>query len=121
VAVVGCVLGDQDQLLHAPVAQGARLGDDALGGPADGSSFDGRDGAESARTAAAVGDLEVGAGSLHGNAADSALVRADGARFVGQVVERLRVAARAQPAHQVYDVHPAPRADHPVQPRHLAG
>jgi len=120
VAVVGRILGDQDQLLHAAVAQAARLVEDAIRRAADRRALDGRDRAEGARAAAAIRDLEIGAGALHRDPAHAALVGAHRHGLVGQVVDRLRVFARAQPPHQVDDVHPAARADHAVQPGHLA-
>lgn len=58
--------------------------------------------------------------TLHAGAQDAALIAADG-RCVGrQVVERLRVFARAQATDQIEDIHPAARADHAIQPLHLS-
>jgi len=119
VAVIGQVLGDQNQLFDTHVAQAAGFIEDRRRRPADCRAFDHGDGAEGARAAAAIGDLEVGAGPLAGGAQHAALVRADGGRLVRQVVERFRVAAPAQATHQIDDVHPAPGADHAVQAGHF--
>ena len=119
VTVIGGILGDQDDLVHAHLLQRAGLGQDRRRRAADRRALDQRDGAEGARAAAAIGDLEVGAGALHRRPQGLALVGADG-RGGGQVVERLRVCALAQTLHHLDNIHPAPRAQDAVDARHLA-
>ncbi len=59
-AVAGGVLGDQAELDRAGGLQGARLGDQALDGPAAEAAAPVRDRAEGAGVVAAFGDLEIG-------------------------------------------------------------
>ncbi len=55
--VIGCILGDQDQLAHAGIPQAARFLHDHRQRTRDSRPFDERDGAERTRAAAPVGNF----------------------------------------------------------------
>ena len=123
VAVIGCVLRDEDQLAHASRHQLARFGDDGFRRTADGSAFDAGNGTERARAAAAIRDLDVGRCALDCHTSHSALVcaardAADG-RLIGQMIHRRGCAAASDLLDELDNVHPPSRADDAVQPRHL--
>jgi len=120
VTVIGGVLGNQDQFLDPRVAQQARIFQNDFHRPADGGTFDQRDGTECAWPPAAVGDFQVGTAALHSDARHVVLVGADGGR-VRQMVDRLGVRRGAQFLHHVDDIHPAPRADDAVDAGYFLG
>ncbi|MBR6263775.1 MAG: hypothetical protein IKR05_11255 [Prevotella sp.] len=59
VAVIGQVLGDEDELLHALLGQTSRLFDEVVHRHGYMAATDERDGTESATAVAAFGDLEI--------------------------------------------------------------
>ena len=87
VPVISGILGDQDEFAYAQVLQLAGFVENPFERPADRGAFDERDGAESARTAAAIRNFQVGAGSRNGCAQCTIFVGADRGS-IGQVVER---------------------------------
>ena len=121
VAVIGGILGDQDHLAHAHVLQAAGLGQDRLHRAADGGAFDQRDGAEGARAAAAIGDLQIGAGALHGDALRAMLVGAHRGSIRAGGRAAAGACARAELLDHVDNIHPAAGAQDAVDARHLAG
>ena len=68
--------------------QGARFFEDGLHRPADSGAFDQRDGAKSTRPTTSIGNLEISAATLPGNALGAVLVTPNG-RCIGQVVKGL--------------------------------
>ena len=108
-AVVGGVLGDQVDLVDTHFLQRARVGQNRFYGTADGGSLDERNGAKSARTAAAIGYFQVGAAPLHIDTLRSGIVAAY-IGHIGQVIEWFRVCPAAQLAHNCENIHPATRA-----------
>ena len=119
VTVIGGILGDQDQLVHAHLLQLAGFLQDGFRWAADRGALDQRDGAKGARAAAAIGNLQVGAAPLDSGMQHLALIQPDGWGF-GQVVERRGVRTLAQPVDHLDNIHPAPRAQDAINARHLA-
>ena len=66
--IVGGILSQQDQLAHPKRLQRTDLCQDCIGRPADCRTLDQRNGAEGAWPAAAVGNFEVSAAALDGEA-----------------------------------------------------
>ena len=119
VTVIGRILGDQDQLAHAGIPQAARFVHDHGQGPRDSRSLDERDGAEGARTAAAIRDFEIGAGAGDRDAQGFMFVGTNSFGFLRQVVQRLRMRTLAQVADHLHNIHPAARTQHPIDAGHL--
>ncbi len=119
-AVVGGILGDQDDLSYAHLLQGARFGQDRLNRAADGGALDQRDGAESARAAAAIGDLQIGTGTLHREAPRTVFVAANGGRF-GQVIARFGVPDAVQALNYINNIHPAACTEDAINARNTTG
>ena len=112
--VIGCILGDQDQLAHTCIPQLARLVDDRLHRAGNGSSLDQGDRTERTRTAAPIRDLEVSTRARNRNPQRLVFIRADGFGLIRQMVQRLGMRTFSQVAHHLHDIHPAPRAQHPI-------
>ncbi len=117
VTVIGGILRDENQLAHARIAQNAGFVDNALYRAADGRALDERDGTKRARTAAAIGHLEIGAGTRDAKrAAHPArpcrrfwLRPADDRAARGDLV-----LLRTEFAYHLHNIHPATGAKHAV-------
>ena len=118
-AVIGGVLGDQDDLLCALRHQVSRFGDESRRRPAAKLAFERRDRAESARCIAAVADLQISAARNHRRAEHCIGQGLFGIAEQCIAPERALAGAAPQPLDKGDDLHPAPRAQQAVDLRHF--